>query len=87
VLNIYKGISEYRFVLFKPATTFEGVYIELYTFIAIVINEYKNDALIAEYYWVDRKYEGSCICFGYFGRDNKPLPNRCFGYNEKLLPI
>jgi polyhydroxyalkanoate synthesis regulator phasin len=86
VLNACKGIPECRFALFKPATTFEGVCAELRASIATAINERKNDALMAEHYWVDRKYEGSRTRFGRFGRDDKPLPNGRFGHNEKLLP-
>jgi hypothetical protein len=29
VLSIYQGVSEYKLVLFKPATIYQGIYTDL----------------------------------------------------------
>jgi hypothetical protein len=35
VLNIYQGVSEYKLVLFKPTTIYQGVYTNLRSAISI----------------------------------------------------
>ena len=44
VLNIYRGVEEYSLALYKPAPTFEGVYTELRSVIATIVQSKESSA-------------------------------------------